>query len=201
MSSVVALLGTAITLIQQVQKARESINGASKTLENIANQLNTLASTLSLLAEQEMLQTAGVGLQLQAIIEVAEELKDFFDKIKAEQRRKAIRQFFHALKSGDINDIELARIFDRLDRARLELVLRISLAQVGLMGNLQDGFRVAFGVLQETNANVKQVLGRDLNLAIRVKDKLPPQDGTCFKLYKLREKHTNSKNSRCDYTP
>jgi hypothetical protein len=70
-------------------------------------------------------------------------------------------------------------------------MLRISLAQVGLMGNLQDGFRVAFDVLQETNANVKQVLGRNLDLAIRVKDKLPQQDGICFQLYMLREKYAN----------
>jgi hypothetical protein len=181
-----------MTLIQQVQKARDSINGTSRTLENITKQLNTLVTTLSLLKEQERLQTASVGQQLQAIVEVAEELKDFFDKIKSEQQRKAIRQFFHALKSGDKDDIELAEIFDRLDRARLELVLRISLAQVGLIGDLQDGFRVAFGVLQETNKNVKQVLGRDLDLAIRVKDKLPQQAGICFKLYKLKEKHTNS---------
>ena len=191
-SSVVALLGTAITLIQQVQKARDSINGISKTLENITKQLNTLVSTLGFLKEQERLQTASVGQQIQAVIEVAEELRDFFDKIKAEQQRKAVRQFFHALKSGDNDDVELVGIFDRLDRARLELVLRISLAQVGLIGNLQDGFSVAFGILKETNANVKQVLGCDLDLAIRVKDELFQQDGIWFYLYKLNEENTDS---------
>jgi hypothetical protein len=148
---------------------------------------------LSLVKEQERLQTASVGQQLQAIIEVAEELRDFFDKIKSEQQRKAIRQFFHALKSGDKDDTELAAIFDRLDRARLELVLRISMAQVGLIGNLQEGFCVAFGVLQETNTNVKQVLGRDLNLAVRVKDKQPVQAGMCFRSYQLKERALISK--------
>jgi hypothetical protein len=63
-------------------------------------------------------------------IEVAEELKQFFDKIKADQQRKAIMQFFHAFKSGDKDDIELAEIFESLDRARLELVLRISMAKL-----------------------------------------------------------------------
>jgi hypothetical protein len=173
--------------MQQVQKARDSINGTSTTLENIAKQLNTIVSTLNLLEEQERLQTASVGQQLHALIEAAEELKGFFDKIKAEQQKKAIKQFFHALKSGDKDDIELAGIFDRLDRARLELVLRISMAQVGLIGNLQDGFRVAFGVLQETNKNVKKVLGRDLDLAIRVKDRQLQQAGMCIDLYKLNE--------------
>lgn len=147
------------------------------TLDKISNQLMTLISTLNPVKEQERLQTASVGQQLQTLIEVAEELKDLFDKIEAEQQRKTIRQLFHAIKSGDDDDIKLAGIFDRLDRARLELVLRISLAQVGLIGNLQDGFRVALSVLQETSTNVKRVLGRDLELAIRVKDKLPQQNG------------------------
>jgi hypothetical protein len=191
-SSVIALLGTAITLMQQVQKARGSISGTSTTLENIAKQLNTIVSTLNLLKKQERLQTASVGQQLHAIIEAAEELRDFFDKIKAEQQKKAIRQFFHALRSGDKDDIELAGIFDRLDRARLELVLRICMAQVGLIGSLQDGFHVAFGVLEETNKNVKKVLGRDLDLAIRVKGKLPTQAGISSRLYKLEEKLINS---------
>ena len=185
-SSVVALLGTAIALIQQVQKAQDAIKGTSETLENITNQLNTLDTTLNLIKDQERLQTANVGQQVRATIEVTEDLRDLFDKIKSEQQRKAITQFFHALKSGDKDDKELAKIFDRLDRARLDLVLRISLAQVGLIGNLQDGFRVAFGVLQETNQNVKQVLGRDLDLAIRVKDMQPLQAGNCFKLYELK---------------
>lgn len=177
------VLGTvsAITLVQQVRKARDSINGTSQTLEDITNQLNTLESTLSLVKEEEKLQTASVGQQLQAIVEVAEELSGFFNKIKAEQERQAIRRFLHALKSGDKDDIELSAIFNRLDSARLELVLRISLAQVGLIGNLQDGFSVALGVLQETNANVKQIIGRDLTLAVRVKDK-QPQTGRHLKL-------------------
>ncbi|KAI9775232.1 MAG: hypothetical protein M1839_001350 [Geoglossum umbratile] len=174
-----ALLMTAITLIQKVQKARDNVNGKSKTLENITKQITTLICTLSLVKEEERLQTASVGQQLQAIIEVADELKHFFDKIRAEQQRKAIRQFFHELKSGDKDDIELAKIFDRLDKARLELVLRISLAQVGLIGNLDDGFHVAFSVLQETNKNVKQILGRDLPLAVSVKEEQYQQaDGT-----------------------
>ena len=182
-SSVAGLLGTAIALIQQVQKARDTIKGTSETLENITNQLNTLDTTLNLIKEQERLQTANVGQQIRATIEVTEDLRDLFNKIKSEQQRKAITQFFHALKSGDKDDKELVKIFDRLDRVRLDLVLRISLAQVGLIGNLQDCFRVAFGVLQETNQDVKQALGRDLDLAVRVKNMLPLQAGIFLNCY------------------
>jgi hypothetical protein len=46
------------------------------------------------------LQKVSVGQQLQVIIEVAGELNDLFDKIKAKQQSKEIGQFFHELKSG-----------------------------------------------------------------------------------------------------
>jgi len=192
-SSFVTLLGTAITLVRQVQKARESANRTSKTLDNTARQLSTLVSTLSLVKEQDRLQTASVGQQLQAIIEIAEELKAFFNKTTAGQQRTPIRQFFNAFKSGDEDSKELADIFDRLDRERLELILRISLAQVGLVGNLQDGFRVALSVLQETNADVKQILGRDLYLATLVDGRQDRQTGTRLKFDKLKGKCTNPK--------
>lgn len=86
-------------------------------------------------------------------------------------------QFFHALKSGDKDDNELQGILNQLDRARNELSLRISVAQVGLLGNLQDGFQVAFGVLEQTNTRVHQVLGINLALMDLVKDQALQQTG------------------------
>jgi hypothetical protein len=53
--------------------------------------------SLNLVKEEERLQTAAVGQQVTAIIVVAEELKSFFDRLAAEQQRKAISQFLHAL--------------------------------------------------------------------------------------------------------
>lgn len=92
------------------------------------------------------MQTVNVLQQVRCIKTVADEAKVFFDRLAAEQQRSSGRRFVHALKSGGKEDTELRKLFDRLDRARDELVLRISVAQVGLIGSQQDGFRVAFGV-------------------------------------------------------
>jgi len=176
-ASVVTSVSTAFTLIQQVQSAREKVKGALKTLDNVSKQLEGLAGSLNLVKEEERLQTAAVGQQVTAIIGVAETLKSFFDRLAAEQQRKAISQFFHALKSGDKDDRELEGILKRLDRARDELVLRISVAQVGLVGNLKDDFHVAFDILRETNRKVNEVLGTNLVLVDRLKDR-SSQTGT-----------------------
>ena len=168
----VGILPAAISLVQEVRKARESIKGASETITNITSQLNALDTTLSFVSEKEPLQTVSVGEQLHVIVEVGNELQRHLDNIRTEQQKKAVRHFFQPLTSGDKDDQKLAAILGRLNSARLELVLRISMTQFGLLGDLQYGFRIAFGVLQEeTNKDVSQILGHDLALSVQIKDK------------------------------
>ncbi|KUJ16933.1 uncharacterized protein LY89DRAFT_782172 [Mollisia scopiformis] len=98
-------------------------------------------------------------------------MEAFFDKLQAEQKKSGVRQFAHALKSGDKEDQELAGIVSRLSNARQELSLRVSVVNVGLTGNVNDGFQVAQQVLIETNENVRKVLGIQLMLAERLQER------------------------------
>lgn len=177
-ASVVALLGTAFKLIHQIRAARDRVIGTTKVLDDISKQLESLERSLTLVREERRLQTAGVTQQLRVITEVAAELKTFLGRLAVGQQKNAVPRFLHSLKSGDREDKELQSILDRLDRARDGLVLWISMAQVGLVGNLEDGFRVAYDVLLETNNKVNQVLGINLSLADRPRDMLQQQTGT-----------------------
>ena len=181
-ASVVGLIGSAITLIQQVRNARDRVKGASKTLASLSKQLESLEQSLSLVREEEALQTAAVGQQVRGITEVAKELESFLGVLAAEQQKRSTSRLIHAIKSGDKEDKQLADILDRLDRARDLLVLQISVAQVGVIGNLKDGFRVAFGVLMETNKKVNEMLGINLVLAERLKNRVLQQTGTVPRL-------------------
>jgi hypothetical protein len=165
-------------LIQQIRQAREKVKGTSNTLDNVSKQLESLVRSLILVKEEEKLQTAGVTQQVMAVITIGEELKRFLGSLTAEQSRKPVSQFLRALRSGEGDDKQLEEILDRLDRARDELTLRILVAQVGVVGNVEDGFRVAFNVLLETNERVKEVLGVNLALVDRLKDRSPQQTGT-----------------------
>lgn len=154
------------------------VKGASKTLNSVSKQLEGLVGSLNLVKEEESLQTPSVAQQVTAIVGVGGELKSFFNRLAAEREKKPLPQFIHVLKSGDKDDKELQGILDRLDRARDELALRILVAQVGLVGNLKDGFHVAFDVLLETNEKVKEVLGTNLVLAEQLKDRSLQRTGT-----------------------
>ncbi|OAQ91532.1 hypothetical protein VFPFJ_03272 [Purpureocillium lilacinum] len=170
-ASVVGLIGGAVTVVRELRAARDWVHGAEKTLKDASDQTDALEASLRLVQEEEALQTVNVLHQVRCIKTVADEAKVFFDRLAAEQQRSSGRRFVHALKSGGKEDTELRKLFDRLDRARDELVLRISVAQVGLIGSQQDGFRVAFGVLDQTNERVNQVLGINLALMDRLRDR------------------------------
>ncbi|PCD20348.1 hypothetical protein AU210_016215 [Fusarium oxysporum f. sp. radicis-cucumerinum] len=170
-ASIIGIIGAAFTVIQEIRSARGRVRGTSETLDNVSKHLDVIDESLSLVREVDRLQTARVELQVKAITDVATELRSFLDNLTARQQEKAMSQFFHALKSGDKDDKKLQGILDQLDRARNELRLRISVAQVGLLGNLQDGFRVAFGVLEQTNTRVNKVLGINLALMDIVKNR------------------------------
>ncbi|PCD20308.1 hypothetical protein AU210_016175 [Fusarium oxysporum f. sp. radicis-cucumerinum] len=179
-ASIVGIIGAAFTVIQEIRNARGRVQGTSETLDNVSRHLDSIDDSLNLVREEERLQTARVELQVKAITDVATELRSFLDNLAARQREKAVSQFFHALKSGDRDDKKLQGILDQLHQARNELGLRISVAQVGLLGNLQDGFRIAFGVLEQTNTRVNKVLGINLALMDIVKNQALKQavDGT-----------------------
>lgn len=158
------MAGTAFSLVQDIREASSRVKGSSKSLDEVSQKLAGLERSLDLVRNETPLQTAAVEQQLGTVAGVAKDLHGFFDGLVAEQHNRPFLRFVHALKYGDKNDKKLQHFLDRLDRARDELVLRIAVTQVGLVGDLQNGFCVAFGVLREMNEKVKQVLGTNLAL-------------------------------------
>ncbi|KAF5231404.1 hypothetical protein FAUST_9267 [Fusarium austroamericanum] len=163
-ASIIGIIDAAFTVIQEIHSARDRVKGTSETLDNVSKHLDTIVESLSLVREEEKVANG----QSRAASE---------DNLTARQQKKAVSQFFHALKSGDEDDKKLQSILDRLKRARNELRLRISVAQVGLLGNLQDGFQVAFSVLKQTNTRVNKVLRINLTLMDIVKNRALQQTG------------------------
>lgn len=175
------LVTNVLQAIQLIETARDRVRGKSKTIKNVAIQLDSIYQSLSLVRDEKALQTASVEQHCVVIIGIADELKAYFDRLRAGQQRTTVRQFFSALKSGDKDETELAGILERLDRARNELVLRISVAQVGLMGDMNQGFRVAYDLLMDTNRKCKKILGTELQLATKLEGRQPERSKrSCF---------------------
>lgn len=117
---------------------------------------------------EPQIQTVEVEDRIKQIVIVEEELQAFCHRLQTQQARGSVHKYIHALKTGDEDDKELSQILTRLGCARSELHLRISIVNVGLVGNLQDGFQVAWRTLEGTNELLRQGLGVTLVLAERL---------------------------------
>ena len=158
MGTTSALVSDAITLIQQIQKARQRIDGTSTALNNPSTRLKTISASLVLIQQEPAVEK-----QVEVIVNIHRELKLFLDRLEvAQQKEKAIR-LLRVLKDGDSDDIKLAGILERLANARGELVVRISTVHVGLTGNLKEGFTVARDVRVQVNSLLIRVLLRYLS--------------------------------------
>ncbi|KAG8162431.1 hypothetical protein KVR01_008196 [Diaporthe batatas] len=177
-SAVISLLETAISLVRTIQTARKQVKDLPKVLSDTSAQLEGLVQSLILVKSEPNLQTASVMLQVTAIIDVAEELRDVLKTLRERQEKSSGRQMMHAITAGNEDEKKIAGIVSRVDSARSELTLRIMVAQVGLIGSLSDGFRVASLTLAEVNAKVNSCLGRDLVLANMTRGRAPDADGT-----------------------
>lgn len=172
-SAVVSLLETAISLVRAIQSARRQVKELPKTLSDTATQLEGLVQSLSLVKSEPTLQTASVMLQVEAIVDVSEELRDLLETLRKRQEKSSGRQMMHAITSGDKDEKQITSIVGRVDSARAELTLRIVVAQVGLIGTLNDGFRVASLTLAEVNDKVSNCLGTNLVLADMTRGRAP----------------------------
>ncbi|KAM5353837.1 hypothetical protein ACJ41O_000487 [Fusarium nematophilum] len=175
--SVVALIDVALSIVKEARNAQYRVRGTPETLDDGSKQLSSLEGSLSLVQSETSLQTGPVEQQIRSISQVSKELKLFYERLAAVQQRSSTSQFFHALGSGDREKEELQGILDRLDRAQNGLGMRILVTHVGLLGSFQDGFRVAYDVLVETNNRVKEVLGANLALMELVRDRPVQQPG------------------------
>ena len=136
-------------------------------------QLEGLVQSLTLVKSEPNLQTASVMVQVTAIIGVAEELRDVLETSRKRQEKSSGRQMMHALATGNEDEKQIASVARRLDSVRSELTLRIVVAQVGLIGSLSDGFRVAALTLADVNEKVNNCLGTNLILAEMTRGRVP----------------------------
>jgi seryl-tRNA synthetase len=151
-ASVVSLIGAAVTIIQQIETAQRNIKGASKTFDDVSGQLDDVCQSLYFVKKEPRLQTSMIGSQIRIIIKVAEDLKTFLEKLHVKRRMKFFPGLVHALKSGEEESKQLVELLSKLDRARAELVLRISVTHIALTGDLKsDMSLVNNGILEMTS--------------------------------------------------
>jgi hypothetical protein len=153
------------------------VHGASDRVDRYKGQLDNLLVTLRLVQGERELQIPAVEEQIQAVIDVGEELKDNLDVLAARLAKSKTKQYMHALASGERDEKDLGDILARLDGAKADLTTRILTAHVGLSITMRDGFAAALPIVERVDRNVQRVLGERLAIAAQLEARQSDQNG------------------------
>ncbi|KAM0806760.1 putative NACHT-NTPase and P-loop NTPases N-terminal domain-containing protein [Seiridium cardinale] len=126
------LLAQAIALWQQVELARQSVRNAPKVLENTKTQLWSLLDTIDKIKCEEALHTSSICTQLVHIQEIVAELNHLLTSMEMRQCKSTLQQNLRALGRRQRDDAKLGDVVGRLQTAKDELALRISVVHVGI---------------------------------------------------------------------
>ncbi|KAF2266730.1 hypothetical protein CC78DRAFT_124338 [Lojkania enalia] len=162
------LLGQAITTIQKAQDARARVQGASARLDGYKDQLDSLISTLSFVHDEPELHTPAIREESEVIVNLGKELQRQLDVLAAQLERSKVKQYTHALISGERGEKDLDNAMTRLDRAKADFTARILTAHVGISGTMRTGFIAAMAIIQRVDQNVQRILGQRLAVAARL---------------------------------
>ncbi|KAK3364656.1 hypothetical protein B0T25DRAFT_530726 [Lasiosphaeria hispida] len=170
----------AVWNLYEVKKARRGIYGAVEPLEGITAEADHLISALTMLKTAPPLQTAGVGQQTLAIMNMTSLLQASMLVMGADNCGRYSEP--HELHSDDYEYAHLENMYGQLGNARAALTDQILIARVGLQGNARDGWAVSRGVLVDVNSEVRRVLGIDLVLFQHLEQQMSIQTGALIYL-------------------
>ncbi|KAI1411766.1 hypothetical protein F5Y13DRAFT_164994 [Hypoxylon sp. FL1857] len=139
-AAVVQLVAQVIELWQHIDMARESVRSAPKVFEDTKTQAQSLFEILETVKRRSELHTAEIHAQVERINAVATELHKMLEVMSIRQRKSPLRQGLHALVRAEKDDAKLHDVLKRLDMAKGNLMLHISMVNTGIAGELRDSF-------------------------------------------------------------
>ncbi|KAI1631885.1 hypothetical protein F4809DRAFT_630252 [Biscogniauxia mediterranea] len=135
------LLAQVVSLYQQVDAARHAVRTAPKVLNDTTTQLLTLSDILRDVENEKALHTEAISTQLGFVKDITNELRRILESMRILQRRSRLQQGLRALSRGQRDEAKLAEVLKRLEEAKTMLLLRISVAHIGLTGCLAEEVR------------------------------------------------------------
>ena len=117
------------------------VQDAPVRIRQHSDQIRQLQSTVQLVQQNHLLQTAHVYAHINATLEQAKTLSAILEQLTKDYSRGSIRKYWKILKAT--REKEILDIFDRLEKEKSALILCISVIQVDQLGQSIDKLDMA----------------------------------------------------------
>ncbi|EMT73691.1 hypothetical protein FOC4_g10002183 [Fusarium odoratissimum] len=158
-SSIVSLLDFSLKVITTIREVNHAYHEAPQVVLNLGGNLEAIQEILELVREQPDLQVKIVGDEVARLKVTLEQLQEVHEKLQERAKKNKVKRYARAVLDHDRDSEGISDILRRIDLHQGFLTVRILVVNVGMAGNIRDGFQVACGTLTQVDQRVKAVLG------------------------------------------
>ncbi|KAF4990907.1 hypothetical protein FGRMN_8176 [Fusarium graminum] len=180
--------------MQEIRENLLKINNDFPHLVDLLKALEELDKSVALVQQEEALQTATTVRRMKVINKRTQYIAGESVRMAKLQQRIVERNGPEASISSK-HKYTFRPMPRWLSGYKDDLDQHILCAQVGLVGSIESGISIKSGILFETSAKVKEVLGTDLVLATRLRDTSSPVDGVNETIECFQKEETERKDS------
>ncbi|KAL7762828.1 hypothetical protein ACKLNR_006186 [Fusarium oxysporum f. sp. zingiberi] len=170
-SSIVSLLDFSLKVITTIREVNHAYHEAPQVVLNLGGNLEAIQEILELVREQPDLQVKIVGDEVARLKVTLEQLQEVHEKLQERAKKNKVKRYARAVLDHDRDSEGISDILRRIDLHQGFLTVRILVVNVGMAGNIRDGFQVSCGTLTQVDQRVKAVLGEGLRIRRVLEDR------------------------------
>ncbi|TVY64138.1 hypothetical protein Focb16_v014257 [Fusarium oxysporum f. sp. cubense] len=170
-SSIVSLLDFSLKVITTIREVNHAYHEAPQVVLNLGGNLEAIQEILELVREQPDLQVKIVGDEVARLKVTLEQLQEVHEKLQERAKKNKVKRYARAVLDHDRDSEGISDILRRIDLHQGFLTVRILVVNVGMAGNIRDGFQVACGTLTQVDQRVKAVLSEGLRIRRVLEDR------------------------------
>jgi NADPH-dependent curcumin reductase CurA len=177
----ISVLQNTTSLFEQAFRILRRLRAAYERQKNLVDVLNrhevelkSLKTIIGIIEDEEELQKDAVSIELARVKDVQTKLKDLLVSLDPNARGK-MNRIARELIQGSANEKKLTAIMHELGTVKQSLLLRIQVAQVGIMRTMQKKLVANADVIQRIDRSLREQVSNceGLQIARLLKDRIP----------------------------
>lgn len=168
-----ALFEQAFRILRRLRAAYERQKNIVDVLNRHETELKSLKTIVGIIEDEDELQIDAVALELGRVKDVQERLKDLLVSLDPNNKGR-VNQIARQFVQGSGDEKKLTVIMNELGTVKQTLLLRIQVAQVGVIRGMKEGLIANAEVIQRIDESLRQVSNCEgLRIARLLKDRIP----------------------------
>ncbi|KAF2686953.1 hypothetical protein K458DRAFT_441624 [Lentithecium fluviatile CBS 122367] len=173
------LLEQAFRVLGRLRRAHQRQKALVDLLHRHETELKSVKTIIGIIDDEEDLQTASVVTEMCRLKDVQRRLVDLLEELDPKPSGK-VKQFARQFAQGSADEKKLCGIMGELGHVKGDLLLRIQVANVGVMRTMGKQLVANAGVIQRIDQFLREEVGNceGLRIARLLKGRRPSNDGT-----------------------